>query len=95
MLGQLPQAVLGWTPLTRVACGRARFGPYLANSQRRMSWANGCWPQEPSATPYSGHWSEHHRWPRKKMWSPSQSPLGHFGGRAVKWEPSWRKEQGP
>lgn len=65
-------------PLTRAACRRAKFGPYLAKSQRGMFWANG-WPQEPPTCPYPGHCSEHHRWPGKETWSPSQRPMGHLG----------------
>ncbi|XP_032157340.1 uncharacterized protein LOC116566852 isoform X2 [Mustela erminea] len=47
-----------------------------------MARTNDCGPQEPLAPPYPGHWSEHHRWPGKETWSPSQSPMKHLG---VRW----------
>lgn len=59
VLRQLPQAALGLDP----SAGRTAEGRDLAHS-----CANGRQPQEPSAPPCPGHWSERLRWSGKEMW---------------------------
>ncbi|CAD7689344.1 unnamed protein product [Nyctereutes procyonoides] len=53
-----------------------------------MPWANGCWPQEPSATPYPGRWSEQHRWPGKEMWSLPNPHEASWGKAVVQGDPA-------